>query len=157
MPSKVRILDPPRPGERPVTWQNRSQGRSCHVRLCTAGASRIRLSAVGHRHTPPGQQISDLDHRQILADPLADLLALSLQRLPGLAVPARPGRPHGRHHLADHLVGQLRHTTLTNHPGRLGGGHIAAGGLAVHPRLLRHRAQSRTTQPRPQHLTHLSH
>ena len=49
-------------------------------------------------------------------------------------MPTRPHRPHGLHHLTDHLVTQLPQATLTDHTSRLGGGHIPAGGLTVHPR-----------------------
>ena len=112
---------------------------------------------IWHQHPPPREQISDLDHRQVLADPLADLLPLNLQRLPGMAVSASADRPHGRHHLANHLIRQLGEATLATHPSRLSGGHIAAGRFTVHSCLPGHRAQPPTTQPAPQHLTHLNH
>ncbi|HEV7450633.1 MAG TPA: hypothetical protein VGO16_04450 [Pseudonocardiaceae bacterium] len=112
---------------------------------------------VGHQHTPPREQISDLDRRQVLADPLADLLPLGLQRVPGRAVPAGACRPHGRHHLTDHLVSQLPQATFADHTGRLGGDYIAACGLAVHSRLPGHRTQPPTAQPPPQDLTYLNH
>jgi hypothetical protein len=112
---------------------------------------------IRHQHTASRKQISDLDHRQVLADPLGDLLPLGLQRVPSLAVAASTDRPHGRHHLADHLIRQLPQATLTTHPGRLGGGHITASSLAIHPRLPGHRAQPDTAQPPPQYLSHLNH
>ena len=95
---------------------------------------------IRRQHTPPREQISDLDHRQILADPLTDPLPLSLQHLPCLTVATGADRPNSRHHLADHLVRQLSETTLATHPNRLSGSHIPAGGLTVHPRLPGHRA-----------------
>jgi hypothetical protein len=112
---------------------------------------------IRHQHTPSREQISDLDHRQVFADPLADLHSLDLQRLPGWATPTGTDRAHSRHHLTDHLVRQLSETTLATHPSRLSSSHIPAGRFAVHPRLPGHRAQPPTAQPPPQHLTHLNH
>jgi hypothetical protein len=160
--ARARVIDQAHPGEVNLTLHPRLAVRDPHRGAATPAEpapldTKPVHRAVGHQHTPPGQQISDLDHGQVLADPLADLLPLGLQRLPSVAVTTGAGRTHRRHHLADHLIGQLPHTAATHHPGRLGGGHIAAGRLTIHPRLLRHRAQPGTTQPRPQHLTHLSH
>ena len=78
-------------------------------------------------------------------DPVTDLLLLGQQRLPRRAVPRSPGRAHRGDHRADQLVGQLVLAALADQPGGLRCLHIPAGGLAVHTRPLRGRAQPATS------------
>ena len=59
--------------------------------------------------------------------------------------------------LPNQLIAELPRPAVTIQPGRHRRIHIPAGGLAIHPRLLSHLAQPCTSQPRPQHLTDLSH
>jgi hypothetical protein len=144
-PTGTRAIDQTHLGEIDLTLHSRltighpHRGGPTTTEPAPLGAKPVQC-AVGHQRTPPREQISDLDHRQVLTGPLADLHSLDLQRLPSLAVTTGAGWPHGRHHLADHPVRQLSEATLATHPGRLSGSHIPAGGLTVHPRLPSHRA-----------------
>ena len=112
---------------------------------------------VRHHDTLPLQQHPDLDDRQARLHACLDLAVAALQLLPPQAVAPRPRRPDRLRDLADQLITQLPRPAVTIQPGRHRGIHIPAGGLAVHPRLLSHPAQPRPGQPRPQHLTDLSH
>ncbi len=66
-------------------------------------------------------------------------------------------RAHDLHDLAQHLIGELVHTTIdadTDRDRRL---DIPADGLAVHPTQPGHRTQRLTPQPQTKNLTNLEH
>ena len=95
---------------------------------------------IGH-HTPlPGQQFVDLHHRQrlgilpVAGQPHRDLRLAGLEGLPRCPVPVRAGRTHRRHHLGDQHVVHVREPRVPLQTGRLRGGDVPAGRLAVHPR-----------------------
>jgi len=99
----------------------------------------------------------DLDDGQALLHPRADLLPARRQRLPRLAVPIRPDRPHQPHDLADHPIAELTGAAITDHTHRLGRLHIPTRCLTVHTSTLGDGAQTRTRHPPPQNLTNLDH
>jgi hypothetical protein len=118
--------------------------------------------AVRHHATLPSQQLSDLHHRQrrrtaTAGHPRRDLLLPGQQQIPRRPVPVRTSRTDHSNHRADQLISQRRDPRLPGQPFSLSRNHVAAGGLAVHPRPLRNRAQTSPVEPPAQHLTHLNH
>ena len=100
-------------------------------------------------HTPlPGQQFVDLHHRQrlgilpVAGQPHRDLRLAGLEGLPRCPVPVRAGRTHRRHHLGDQHVVHVREPRVPLQTGRLRGGDVPAGRLAVHPRPFGDRPQT---------------
>jgi N-terminal domain of reverse transcriptase len=96
------------------------------------------------RMRPLGLQHPDLHHRQARLHLPLNLAVAGLQLLPRQAMPARPGRADRLRDLAHQLIRHLGQAAITGQPRLFGGLHIPAGGLPVHPRLLRHPAQPRT-------------
>ena len=68
---------------------------------------KARQRAMRNLDTPAGQQHADLDHRELLGDPLGDLRFLRQQRPPARAVAIEAVRADPFAHLADQLVGEL--------------------------------------------------
>ena len=105
-------------------------------------------------HTLPGEQLTDLDHGQpVGAQPPLDAVVMSDQQPPRRTVAVAAVRPDRLHHRADEPVAELLFAAVTNQTQPLGGGHVAADRLAVHPRQpLRRpdpspRSHSRSTSP----------
>jgi hypothetical protein len=110
-----------------------------------------------HEHALAGQQITDLDHRQTIFDPLTDAIMVGAQHFPRRPKPLGAVRAHHRHHRADQLVIDL---LITTGPVQARGHRsldIPTRGLAVHPSPGGHRPQPVTGQPRSKNLTNLDH
>ena len=118
---------------------------------------------VRHHAPPPGQQFVDLHHRQglgvltVAGQPHPDLLVVGLEGLPRRPVPVRAGRTHRRHHLGDQLVVDRREPRVPLQTGLLGGGHVPAGRLPVHPRTFGDSPQPGALQPAAEHFPDLNH
>jgi len=118
--------------------------------------------AVRHHATLPGEQLGDLHHRQrrltaTAGHPRGDLLLPGQQQLPRRTAAVRSSRTDHGEHRTDQLIGHRLDPGLPRQAFGLGRNHVAAGGLAVHPRPLRDRAQTGSFEPPPEHLTHLNH
>jgi hypothetical protein len=111
-----------------------------------------------HHHTSPLEQLMGLHHRQALVlQPLLELVPVRIEQPAGLAPAVGPMRPHPLNHLTDQHIGQLVLVAGPVQAELLGGLHVAADRLAVHPRQPADRPQPLTTQPQPQHLSHFEH
>ena len=162
-PPGLRVIDQTHSGEIDLALHARLPVGDGH-RLPRAAATVVGAlhavpvqHTVRHQHAAAGEQVTDLDHRQVLAHPLHDPRVLALQRLPPVAVALRPRRPHRGHHLPHQLVGQLPLTAVAVEPGRQRRVHIVTRGLAVDTRLPGHLPQPLPGQPGTQHLSNLDH
>nr|WP_244606278.1 hypothetical protein [Mycobacterium attenuatum] len=95
-----------------------------------------------HHRAAPRQQIADLDHRQVRADPFGDLIMVGAQQLPRRTVAIRSTRTHRLDHRADQLVGELIQITAPVQPRQYCRVRIVACGLAIHPSQHAHPAQA---------------
>ena len=83
------------------------------------------------------------------ADPGADLLLMGQQHLPRVAVTIGTGRAHRADHDTDQLIVQSLQSAAAGQPRLLGGLHVPAGSLAVHPgRAATVRSPTPSNQPR---------
>ena len=161
-PPAVRVDEEPHPTEVDLQLVARLTVGDPHRRPPTpAAAAHLQHVALHraqrHPHALPLEQLVDLHPGQIVLDPAGDLLVLSGQQPPRLAVTVAAVRTDRLHHHPDEHVGQLTLAAVTDQTELLGGGDVAADRLAVHLRQPLHRPDAFPGQPQPQHFSNLEH